>query len=74
MSTDDLIAVEDFSMQLKEKGKNRNKLEKELKKAEEQIRETDFENKKLKIEIRGNEKEIKNLKVILFFVVTFYYK
>ncbi|ORX42993.1 hypothetical protein BCR36DRAFT_586919 [Piromyces finnis] len=62
MSTDDLIAVEDFSMKLNEKNKNKSKLEKELKKAEEKIKDIDFENKKLKIEIRGNEKDIHNLK------------
>jgi len=73
MSTDDLIAVEDFSMQLNEKSKNKNKLEKELKQAEEKIKDIDFENKKLKIEIRGNEKDIRNLKVIINFHIFIYY-
>jgi len=64
MSTDDLIAVEDLSMELKDKKKSKDKLEKELKNAENKIRDADLENQRLKIEIRANEKDIRNLKVI----------
>jgi len=62
MSTDDLIAVEDLSMELKDKKKSKDKLEKELKNAENKIRDADLENQRLKIEIRANEKDIRNLK------------